>query len=299
MKRISVLVSAAMFLWVGVGLAAPQEGQDTSGTMPPSKVLVVSREFLKPGRGGQPHEKTESAFVQAMARAKWPTHYVAANALTGKARTLFFTGYESFDAWEKDTVATQKNAALSAALDRASISDGDLLSETDGSVLVYNEEQSLRAQIDPAHLHYVEISLFRVRPGHRKEWSDAVKLVKEAYDKIPDAHWITYEAMYGQEDAAYVVFVPLKSAAEIDQAMERDKQFLSAMGEEGMKKLGELEAAAVEFTQTNLFQFSPKMSYPPDAWVKADPEFWKPKAAPIGAGEKTQAKNEGKASMKQ
>jgi hypothetical protein len=61
--------------------------------------------------------------------------------------------------------------------------------------------------------------------------------------------------------------------------MSDDKQFAEAMGEDGMKKFHDLEAAAVEFSQTNLFQFSPKMSYPPDAWVKADPEFWKPKPA--------------------
>ena len=52
------------------------------GTAPP-KVLVVTREFLKPGRGGSPHEKTESAFVQAMAAAKWPTQYIGADALSG------------------------------------------------------------------------------------------------------------------------------------------------------------------------------------------------------------------------
>ena len=39
-----------------------------------------------------------------------------------------------------------------------------------------------------------------------------------------------------------------------------------------VKKLVELESAAVEFTQTNLFQFSPAMSYPRDEWVTADPE---------------------------
>jgi len=52
------------------------------GTAPP-KVLVVTREFLKPGRGGSPHEKTENAFVQALAAAKWPTQYIGADALSG------------------------------------------------------------------------------------------------------------------------------------------------------------------------------------------------------------------------
>ncbi len=276
MKRITSCLLGATLLCGGLSLAAAQE---MTGLTPPPKVMVVIREFLKPGKGGAPHEKAESAFVQAFARAKWPTHYLAANSVSGKNRALFFVPYDSFEAWEKDNQAQQKNAALAAALDRASVGDGELLSETDASLLVYNEEQSLRAPVDIAHMRYFEISLFRVRSGHRKEWSDAVKLVKEAYEKIPDMHWAMYEAAYGQEDVTYIVIQPLKSLAEVDQGMERDKQFMAAMGEEGMKKLGELESSAIEFTQSNLFQFSPAMSYPPDAWVKADPDFWKVKAA--------------------
>ena len=276
MKRITSCLLGATLLCGGLSLAAAQE---MTGLTPPPKVMVVIREFLKPGKGGAPHEKAESAFVQAFARAKWPTHYLAANSVSGKNRALFFVPYDSFEAWEKDNQAQQKNAALAAALDRASVGDGELLSETDASLLVYNEEQSLRAPVDIAHMRYFEISLFRVRSGHRKEWSDAVKLVKEAYEKVPDMHWAMYEAAYGQEDVTYIVIQPLKSLAEVDQGMERDKQFMAAMGEEGMKKLGELESSAIEFTQSNLFQFSPAMSYPPDAWMKADPDFWKVKAA--------------------
>ncbi len=288
MNRITSCLLGATLLCGGLSLAAAQEKSE--GTSPPPKVLLVYREFLKPGKGGAPHEKAESAFVQAFARAKWPTHYLAANSLSGKSRALFFIGYDSFEAWEKDNLAVQKNAALAAALDRAAVADGEVLSETDASLLVFDEEQSLRAPVDIAHTRYFEISLFRVRPGHRKEWNDAVKLVKAAYEKIPDVHWAMYDAAYGQEGATYVVFTPMKSAAEIDRAPELDKQFMAAMGEDGMKKLGELESSAVEHTQSNLFQFSPRMSYPPDAWVKADPDFWKPKAAAAAAPAKAEEK---------
>jgi len=57
-----------------------------------------------------------------------------------------------------------------------------------------------------------------------------------------------------------------------------------------MKKLSDLEAAAVETSQSNLFSFNPRMSYPPDAWVKADPDFWAPKpvGTTLGASKKPQ-----------
>jgi hypothetical protein len=282
---------AALLLCVGLGMAVAQEMENTT---PPPKVLVVDREFVKPGRGGSGHEKSESAFVQAFARAKWPQHYFAANSLSGKNRVLFFIGYDSFEAWEKDNAGVAKNAALSAAIDRAVLNDGDLLSETDVSALTYNEDQSLRAPVDIAHMRYFEISLYRVKAGHRHEWDELVKLVKAAYEKVPGAHWAMYEAMYGQEGTTYVVIVPMKSLAEVDQNRQQDKQFAEAMGEDGMKRLGELESSAVEFNQTNLFQFNAAMSYPRDEWIKADPDFWKPKAAA-----KPAAKTEEKPAAKQ
>jgi hypothetical protein len=93
-----------MLLCAGLSLAAAQE---KSGVTPPPKVLLIDREFLKPGKGGAPHEKTESAFVQAAMRAKEPTHYLAMNSLSGKNRALFLFGYDSFEAWEKDNMTVQ------------------------------------------------------------------------------------------------------------------------------------------------------------------------------------------------
>jgi hypothetical protein len=279
MKNIVAPLLGSFLLLGTVSFAAAQEKSE--GTTPPPKVLSIFREFLKPGKGGSPHEKAESAFVQAFARAKWPTHYLTVTSITGKPRALFLTGYDSFEAWEKDLRAVEKNSALSASLDRSAIADGDLLSDADASALVYSEEYSLRAPVDIPHMRYFEISLFQLRPGHRKEWDEAVKLVMKAYEKIPDVHWATYELMYGQQGQAFVIFTPLKSAAEIDRSFDQNKQFMTAMGEDGMKRLSELESASVESRQTNLFAFSPKMSYVPDEWVKADPEFWKPK--PTGA----------------
>ena len=277
MKRFTEILLASSLLLGGLGTVAAQDKSE--GAKGPPKVLVTFREFLKPGKMGMSHEKTESTFVQAYARAKWPTHYFAADSLSGKPRSLFFVGYDSFEAWEKDSLATQKNAALAAALDHAGVVDGELLSDADAGVFRYSEEYSLRPPGDIAHMRYFEISVFHVRPGHRKEWDEGVKLVMAAYAKIPDVHWATYEAVYGSDGGTYVFFTPMKSLAEIDRGFAQDKQFMANMGEDGMKKLSELEAAAVSSSQRNLFQFNPRMSYVWDEWVKADPDFWKPKPA--------------------
>ena len=283
MKRLTGSMLALLVL-LSVGSSGMAAGQDTPAGMMPPKVLMITREFTKPGKSGAAHEKTESAFVRAMANAKWPTHYLAVESLSGKSRALFLTGYDSFAAWEKDTLATQKNTTLSAALDRAWVADGELLSETDGGAFAFREEYSLRPAVDIPPMRYFEISLFQVRQGHDKDWDELVKLVMAAYEKIPDAHWATYAAIYGQPDTTYVIFNPIKSAAEIDRNFAEGKDFEAAMGKEGMKKLSELSAAAIESSQTNLFAFNPRMSYVSEEWVKADPDFWKPKGpAPMAA----------------
>ena len=279
MKRLTGLMPA-LFALFGLAMSGAALAQDATMSHMPPKVLSITREYTKPGKNGTPHEKTESLFVQAMTHAKWPTHYIAVESLSGPSRALFLTGYDSFASWEKDVLASQKNTALAAALDHANTADGELLSEVDSGIFVFREDFSLRPEVDIAHTRYFEISKFQVRQGHDKDWDAIIKLVTEAYKKIPDAHWATYVSQYGNPDTTYIIFNPMKSASEIDRNFAAGKEFEAAMGEEGMKKLSELTAAAIETSQTNLFTFNPRMSYPSDAWIKADPEFWKPKAAP-------------------
>jgi hypothetical protein len=274
-KKLFFIAFGAMCLLFSTTVAFAQE----KSTTPPPKVLTVSREFLKPGKNGSTHEKSESAFVQAFRRANWPTHYLAVDSVSGKTRALFFTGYDSFEAWEKDALAVEKNAALSAALDRAGVADGDLLNETDTSAWVFNPEQSLNPDVDIPHMRYFDIEVFQIKPGHGHDWDEVLKMVIAAYQKIPNMHWAAYDNVYGGTNEAHAYFTPLKSASEIDHNLTTSKDFEAAMGEDGMKRLGELMAASVESVQENLFAFNPRMSYVSDEWIKADPDFWKPKAA--------------------
>jgi hypothetical protein len=278
MKTFNWCWAAALAISV-FGSAAAQE--QSSSTMSPPKILTITREYVKPGKAGTMHDKSETAFVQAMAHSKWPTHYLGMNSITGKSRSLFFTGYESFDAWEKDVAATQKNAMLSNALDRAGVADGELLDSMDTAAFTYNAEYSLNQQAEHATpaTRYFEISVYHVKHGHHKDWDDGVKMVLEGYKKgLPGAHWACYESAYGAPEGTYLFIVARKSANELDSDIAHNKDFMAAMGEDGMKKLEELSAASIESSEANLFAINPNMSYVPAEWVKAD-EFWKTKTA--------------------
>ncbi|MFZ0735936.1 MAG: hypothetical protein WBL70_10120 [Candidatus Acidiferrales bacterium] len=241
------------------------------------RVMQITREFVKPGKTGFEHDATESAFVQAERRANWPTHYLGMTSLSGKSRALFLTQYASFDAWEKDYAAQAKNPEFAAALDRAGVADGELLEDIDAGVFVFSDEMSLRPHADLSDFRYMEISAYHVREGHDAEWSEIVKMVKAAYEKsIPDAHWGMFEEMYGGENGTYIVLTGRKNLAEIDRGFMDSKKFEEALGPDGMKKLDELAASAIESSTHNLFAIDPQMSYVDESWIKAYPDFWKP-----------------------
>jgi hypothetical protein len=192
---------------------------------------------------------------------------------------LYLTGYPSFKAWEDDTLATMKNKTLSAELDKDSVADGELLDGIDQFVLSYDDDLSYRPSATLGHAKLMEITTFHVKPGHRKQFSELAHLVIDGHKKAGDsAHWATFEIAYGG-DNEYVVLSDDKSMADIDTGYAEDKQFRDAMGDDGMKKIDQLVADSIDSSDSELFAINPAQSYPPDEWVKADPDFWKPKPA--------------------
>ncbi|HEX4021040.1 MAG TPA: hypothetical protein VHX63_07850 [Acidobacteriaceae bacterium] len=273
-KQIGFAVLSCL-LFAGFSATNVSAQDQSAAVTPPPSVLVIMREFLKPGQQGSPHQKTESAFVQAFTAANWPEHYLAMDSLSGQPRALFFVGYDSFAAWEKDAQATQNNATLAAALDSAQTADGKLLTSDESSTFVYREDMSVNAPVDIPHMRYMEITRIKIRPGHGQEWDALSRLHNSIYGKLPNAHWAAYQDEYGANAGSVYIFIsPLKSLAEIDGFRAAAKQLRSKISADDMKKMADLEASCFESIQTNLFMFNPKMSYVPEGWAKADPDFW-------------------------
>lgn len=291
MKKSFLGVVALCVFLAGVLPALAQEG-------PPPKVIQIYREEVKPGKGAA-HEKVEVGWPRAFAKAKSQTHYLAMTSVSGPTEAWFISGYDSLAAWEKDTRDNENNAVLNAELQQLSAQDGELLSSVRSVVATYREDLSYRPDgANIGQMRYFYITTVRVRPGH--DYSEVNKIGRAAHEKanIPE-HWAVFQVNYGMPAGTLLIFQPLKLLAEVDAfSQTHGENYRAAIGEDGSKKLRELTTAGILSSETNIFSFSPKMSYPSKEMAAADPDFWTPKtkaaAKPAAAtkkeGEKLAAK---------
>jgi len=250
----------------------------TAKATPPPKVLVIDIEWLKPGKGGSAHQKTESLFVQAAEKAKSTEHYVALEALSGPPRSLFFFSYDSFAALEKQRQEDMANKSLSADIDQAYAADGELVSSMARNIFTLRDDLMPESGVAIATMRYMQITRVTVRPGHQAEWEEYLKMLRSNLDKTPPVrHIALYQSAYGWENGGiWLLITPMKSLDEVDKADSSSAKFRENMGD-NMKHFRELASSAIESSQRNLYAFDPAISYAPDAWVSADPSFWKHK----------------------
>ena len=154
------------------GLPAARAQETAAKATPPPKVLVIDIEWLKPGKGGSAHQKSESAFIQAAEKAKSNQHYVALQALSGPPRSLFLFSYGSFAALEKERQEEEANTTLSADIDQAYAADGELLSSMARNIFTLRDDLMPESGVAIATMRYMQITRVTVRPGHQGEWEE-------------------------------------------------------------------------------------------------------------------------------
>jgi hypothetical protein len=276
MKKFSPFLLGLSLAVAGNTMAAAQN--NSSATVSAPKYLQVTVEYTKPGKGGLAHDKTESAFVQAMTKAKYPIHYVAFNSLSGKARAIYIAHFDSFDALQKANKVFD-DPATADKFERLNVADGELLEDTKQLIFSYVPDLSYHSHPPSPKVRYLEARIVSVRPGHGKEFSDLVKLWMAAADKAGSSdHWGAYRAEYGDQVGSYVFLTSDNSMADIDQSYAEEPKFTAVLTDEDKAKMRELRAAAIESDRFELYAVNPAQSYVSDDYIKADP-FWKPKPA--------------------
>jgi len=276
----NLVASPCRYLAVCLGMASAfgaatfARAQDDS-----AKVLVVTRELVKPGKAAA-HQRSEAAFANALIAGHSSVHFTALQSLTGPPRVLFLRAYPSFSAWE--AAAKSVGPQLGATLDRLDATDGEMVTDNATSALMLRPDLSTNTKRPAVGTRVLEINQYVVRPGHVHEFEELAKLYIKGFENIPEVHWTAYELAYGGYGPiaapVFVTFTAYKSGAEVDAANAAADKLATALGKDKMELLSTLTAASVQNETSNLFYVDPKMSNVSEEEMKTDPEFWTHKA---------------------
>ena len=267
------------FLALALATAVPSSVSAQAVAAPPNpyKVLWVTRETVKPGKGDA-HDKLESEWARSLAAAKMPFGALAMKSVTGPRETWFVSGFPSYAAYARLNSMYEGNAALGAVATRLDPQESDLLAEARGMVLQARDDLSYGGPANLPKMRFFSVSRISVRPGMGSTFEEARLLVKRAHEtaRATDSYSV-YEATAGAPAGTFFVFVPRKSLTEIDDAPTiHGAAYTAALGgEEGRKKMAGMAATYLISTQTDHFAFLPSQSIVGAAWVKEDPTFWK------------------------
>lgn len=274
--KVHLAVKVAVCLLVAGPLlfTSPTSAQIPSGVNPPPKYIYLSNIAIKPNMSGS-FIANESSEVQAERAAKAPINYFGMLSITGSPHALFFAGFNSFADMQKEHDQGMADAKLQDALKSADAAEAPALSQTYGSIYKYRDDLSLNPAVDISQMRFFDITLFHVRYGHYEDWEHLVKIYEKAYSSVPNAHWAIFEKMYGEDsDRTFILVTPLKALAEEDQAMMDDDNLPKSVGADQMQLMHELGSQTVESSESDLFAIVPEISYVPDAWLTASPDFW-------------------------
>jgi hypothetical protein len=282
MNKFSPLLLGLSLAVAGSSVAVAQDQSTASVSTP--KYLQIIVEYTKPGKGGLAHDKTESAFVQAVTKANFPINYIAFNAMSGKPRAIYLSHFDSFEAMEKAMKVFEGPAA--AEFERLNVADGELLEDSKQLIFSFVPELSYHTRTDVSHGHFLEARIIHVRPGHGKDFTELVKLWTTAADKAGSSdHWGAYRVEYGEQGGSFIFLTSDNSLADIDKSNAEESKFNAALSESDKVRMRDLRQAAIDTDRFELYSVNPAQSYVGDEFIKADPDFWKPKAAEAPAAE--------------
>lgn len=274
-----VVRNTGLALLLVCAAALPLSAQTPAATPDAPAILVVVREVIKVGKNVA-HETNEQSWAGVLAKAQWSTGWLGTTAVTGPNEAWYFTGYPSWEAYEKDTTAKDNAEALTETRKFAA-ADGELVNQTVQMVARLRPGMSYQPTSALGTYRYFTINTVRVKPGRENDFAERWREIVAAHVKAKlDEHWAVYSVSAGAPTGTFMFIYARKSLAELDAAgaAHSSDAYRDAMGEAGRARNNEVFRDIVEFDQTNHFAFSPKMSYVPKEWVDADPKFWTPPA---------------------
>jgi len=276
---------AGLSLALAGSVAAPAQ----TPAVPPPNVLNIETVNIKPYADGS-YDKVASEYPALSQQLKDPTHVLAMESLTGSPRALYISGYDSYEALQKNEEWLLGDAATDAKFDALDARLAPSVAEHEYAIWHYRPDLSNNvAGADIPHSHYWEVIIFHMRPGRVEQFGELTKLYRDASLKSgQNVPWATYQGLTGVTDS-YLVLVPMRSLKDVDTGLAHQKDFGAALGDEGRGRMNKLSEESVASVEDNIWMVNPEWSYVEKSWIDADPQYWAPEPAAKPARRKPSA----------
>jgi hypothetical protein len=270
-----------LILFMPLALIASGGRTASAQDLPTSQpaMLTVVRERVKLGRNAE-HARLEAGWPAAYARAKSPYYYLALTSLTGANEAWFVVPFASHAAIGESMKREATDPILSAELNRLQRADADLLDQVTTIQAIARPELSRGSFPDLSTARFWEISTWRMRPGHERDFEAAARAYGSASDRAGSrTGYRVYQVIAGMPEPTFLIFVSVNDYAEFDQIMADGIATMSSASEEEQEVFRKFSTEGLMSNETNRFRLDPGMSYVSPAVRASDPGFWAPKRA--------------------
>ena len=274
MNRLSSSFKVLAFLAASAGSAAAQ-GMPT--TQP--SLLTIVRENVRLGRGTE-HAQWETGWPAAYEKAKSTEYYLAFVSMTGPSEVWYVVAQTSHAAMDESMKREAADPVLTAELERLQRGDAEFLTNVRVMQAVGRPDLSMGTFPDLAKIRFVEITWFRVRPGHEAAFETAAKAYGAAAKRsAPTTSFRIYQVTAGVPGPVYLAFSSVQSYAEFDRMTANGQATMGGATPEEMAALQKFSAEGAVNFETQRFRVDPQQSYVAPETRAADPAFWSPKKA--------------------
>lgn len=270
--RYALQVAALMSL-VAIRASAIHAQAGPPGRARPKELMIII-ETEKLGHSSA-HAKLEADWSAANSRAGYTDAYLGLVANTGAPELWWISAHPSNDARQK--AAEAQPARVNAVAERFLPLDAAHIDNVRVLYLTYRPDLSVGEPADLAMARGMEITRWRIRPGHDVAFAAAAKTYYGIERRVGvSSSTATYEVTAGAPGGTYISLTARKSGADYDTAgADYERTVNSFTAEEGTS-LGKFLADGVISIESNRFRFAPDMSLLPAEWVARDPGFWTP-----------------------
>jgi hypothetical protein len=264
--RSALSIIGALTVAASSGAAAQQPPNSTP-------LLQIGVEAVRGGRGAA-HMQLEQDWSRAYCKADLKSYWIGTTTVTGPDEYWWFTPLESFAQFEAQNKAISASPDIEAVRGLLSKADAENVSESRNFIVRYRADLSRPGGTPVPQARYVQMITMRVRPGRQSTFEDAAKLYAQVVGEAKaEGHWVVYQGASGISEDTFMIFIALKSLAELDPGPD-EVAINKAMTPARQKQMNDLSAAGFISTTSTLLQMQPRMSYVPADMAAVDPTFW-------------------------